>query len=140
MKKVCFVNSFGQIETMHGNCLKEPAVQIIAEDDLFVRFGECDMLMDRSEREMKAMFSRKEKFFAIGRPFAVPARTVVCMSGMKPEMACYVIRRMAEYSASGFVKKFYKQMHESSNGYSLTDWLEQEMKRVPIDVTDAGKE
>ena len=48
------------------------------------------------------------------------------------EMACYVMRRMSEYTATGFVTKFC----EALTGPDPVGWLKAEMERLPIGIDE----
>lgn len=128
---ICHLNQSNQIETSDGVCLNHPAVQIIAEDDVFVRFGEYETLNDRVNRECNEAFSQRDAILEMGIPFIMPVQTVISLENFESATACYVIRRMVEYSASGFVSKFFQKIQEPD----VDAWLNAEMTRVPIDVT-----
>ena len=60
---------------------------------------------------------------------------VVELSSLPKEMACYIIRRMAEYTASGFVQQFCEHQDDPD----ALEWLSREMLRVPISTEKAWK-
>lgn len=48
------------------------------------------------------------------------------------EMACYVIRRMSEHTATGFIKKFCEALESSDP----VGWLKTEMERLPLGLSE----
>lgn len=117
---ICKVNEYGQIETIGGVWLEKPAIQIAANEDMFIRVGDYDTLLKQftieTERLQKA--GMRDMF----------QQAVISLENLSAETACYVIRRMTEYTASGFIKAFYQHLLQED----IMDWLQAEIKRVPI--------
>lgn len=118
---VCYVNADNLVETQYGVVLREPSIHIIAEDDIFVRFGEYSVLQNKAEIESSYLFKSGLR---------VPVQIIMSLSGLQPDFACYVIRRMVEYSSTGFVRDFY----ERGKDRDCLEWLKNERLRIPINV------
>ena len=96
---------YGSLYNARDKIVEEPSILLDPEVDAFLGWGERLDLM------------------------------VVELSSLPKEMACYIIRRMAEYTASGFVQQFCEHQDDPD----ALEWLSREMQRVPISTEKAWK-
>lgn len=114
--RIAYVNQFGDLCYMDGLPIEYPAVVIIPEDDMILKYGNAKELVPYLEKAAAA-FDGALLFEFNKAQFS------------KEEIA-YVMSRMMEFTATGFVKAFAEHV-------ALPDcheWLSAEMKRIPINV------
>lgn len=117
-----YVNQNNELKTTYsGVILKDPAVQVIAEEGIFVRFGEFEALVHQAELDVSSMLKSNMK---------VPVQTVISLSRLPVDLACYVIRRMIEHPGDGFIKSMY----EKQDSGDFLDWIINERQKYPINV------
>ena len=109
-----------------GVPLKHPAVLVDRDNDILHKIGEYDHLLLEEARFAKGM-----KILGDGY-----STFLISLANLSKEEACYVIRRMQEYTASGFVRKFAEKVFDAD----VKDWLMSEMERIPLAVTKEEQE
>ena len=107
----------GSIYNAAGEIIDKPAVLIDAESDCFHGWGE-------NADVAKKLDNIAKQSHGLLKP------TMIDLSGLTKEMACYIILRMINYTASGFIKNFAKQAENPD----AIQWLKNEMERVPIEI------
>ena len=109
-----------------GVGIQNPAI-LISRDDVFHKYGESKDV----ERDFQG---RTEAYSRVGLGDESDKLMFISFDtflGIPIESVTYIIRRMMEYTATGFVSNFIKHIDEPD----FLTWLESEMERVPIDVT-----
>lgn len=135
MTKLCFINDKNVIETAHGVYLKRPTIYFNYKYDILYKIGEFEKIDDLVKKEqeeydyiknelLKGSFdeSSKEK----------DETTVIELTNLPVEMACYVICRAYMYKLSGFLVKFYNEI--TNNPENIQNWIQNEMNHVKIDL------
>lgn len=102
----------GSLYNARDEIIEEPSILLDPKMDVFLGWGESAAIQAKQVRCNQAGLNL----------------TAVELSAIPKEAACYIIRRMAEYTASGFVQQFC----EHQGGPDALDWLASEMQRVPI--------
>ena len=99
-----------------GEEIKRPTVLIDPECDCFHGWGEYEHIEKRLSEISKAGFDMK----------------MVELTQLPKPVTAYIILRMINYTASGFIRKFY----EKSEDPNAMTWLTSEIARVPITIPD----
>ena len=109
----------GSIYDAAGRIVENPAVLVDPEADCFHGWGENAAM----SKKLDDVAKKSDGLFRL---------TMVDLSKLPKDMACYVIVRMIEYTASGFIKNFVGQAENPT----AMDWLRAEMDRVPVSVPE----
>jgi len=107
--------------------IEEPAVIIDPQCDIIHKWGNAGALEPVLVRYQEGM-DKVNDLFPDEKP---EIGYLISLSSLPVEKQAYVICRMVEYTASGFVAKFYDKINQPTAGI----WLEAEIQRIPIDVT-----
>lgn len=110
---------YGSLYNARDKIVEEPSILLDPEVDAFLGWG-----------ERAAMQAEQVRCNQAGLDLMV-----VELSSLPKEMVCYIIRRMAEYTASGFVQQFCEHQDDPD----ALEWLSREMQRVPISTEKAWK-
>lgn len=114
MPVACYVN-IGELRNGHTDeIIHNPAVLVDAESDIIYKYGEAQHIQSLCEKYNQAGFTV----------------ALFALDDLSVGMQCYVIRRMLEYTASGFVQKFVAM----SSTPDALQWLQSEIERIPIDI------
>lgn len=105
--------------------IQNPAI-LISRDDVFHKYGESKDV----ERELQELIEAYSKIGLHDESNKLIFISFDTFLGIPMESVAYIIRRMMEYTATGFVSDFIKHIDKPD----FLTWLESEMKRVPIDV------
>ena len=104
--------------------IEHPAVLVSRTTDMIHAWGDFDVVNKRFKTYTEAY--GKTGLAVIGDDL-----TLIDLSELvSKDMACYVIRRMSEYTASGFVTRFC----DALVGADPIGWLKAEMERIPLDI------
>ncbi len=114
--RIIFINQFGDICLKGGTPIAHPAIVVIPEDDMLLKYGNADKLMQYLEKIATAIDDAV--LFEFDK-----------LQFSKEEIA-YVMSRMMEFTATGFVKEFA----EHAMLPDCHEWLSAEMERIPINV------
>lgn len=114
---VCYLDKFGTIISMHGKIIKSPTVLIDVEEDTLIKWGDYE-----------SVYPVFEKYASVMKGISTPA--LIELSDLLPQDQCYIIRRMVEYTVSGFVRNLGERV--GANTKDILDWLHAEMQRNPI--------
>ena len=109
----------GSIYDASGRIIENPAVLVDPEGDCFHGWGENTAI----SRKLDDVARKSGGLFRL---------TMVDLSKLPKDMACYVILRMIQFTASGFIKNFVGQAENPA----AMDWLRNEMQRVPVSIPD----
>jgi len=122
-----FYVQYGELFNGYSNVpMKNPAVLIDREDDILLKVGEYDKLVG-----LEAHFAMGARI--MGKDDSI---MTISLASLSKEEACYVIRRMQEFTASGFVKKFGEKIFDAD----VKEWLSSEMGRIPLATTNKEQE
>jgi len=97
----------------------KPAVLIDGPDDRLIKYGDYDRLQLQLEKKAKTyelIGDNPEQLRLVG------------LSALTVDEQLYIITRMLNFTATGFVKAFYEHLYNPN----IIDWLHEEMARVPI--------
>ena len=108
----------GSIYNARDQIVDNPSILIDGENDVFLGWGNAEAMY----KKMKASSSL---FTALTVESPL---TVVELSPLPKDVACYILRRMMEYPASGFISQFLEHRDDPN----ALEWLASEMQRVPI--------
>lgn len=123
---VCYMDGGSIINSYTGGIIEDPAILVSASDDILHGWGSMENVEAKftkfahgysqagMEQELNDLMLIELSQYRIGR-----------------EMACYVMRRAAEFMATGFIRDLCGRL---KSGDDPIRWLEQEMERVPIDL------
>lgn len=125
---ICYMLGDEIVNGITGAYVKRPAVLVSKSGDIIHAWGEFE--------DVEARFNK----FAYGYSEAnltdeLNDLLLVELSvdkGVTKELACYVMRRAAEYTASGFVKAFCREIV----GGNPAGWLKAEMEKFPLDLDE----
>lgn len=120
MNKTAYIFDSSVYLSASGAIVEDLALLIDAESDVLLSYGKPELVNARFNQIVT------KPVFGSGTFCVVTFKADV----FTPEQRCYVIRRAAEYSASGFCKELAVR---AENG-SLPGWLASEMVRVPIEL------
>ena len=109
----------GVLTDVHGDPIERPSVFISGEEDLIYRWGSYDILS-----EMMSQYAEEFKKYSYVMSFEVYELT-----GLPVEIQWYVINRMMNFTATGFIHDFATNVCE----YDDMEWLKSEMKNVPLE-------
>ena len=107
----------GSIYNAAGEIIEQPAVLVDVGSDCFHGWGENRAI----SKKLNTIAAKSNGMLQL---------TMIDLSKLPKEMACYVILRMMNYTASGFIKTFASQA-ENPNAIQ---WLQSEMNRVRITI------
>lgn len=110
----------GSLYTLTGRIIETPSVLVDAGMDMILTWGEPEDIRTEFNRITSAVPGFSERL------------EVIELSGLDKKQACYVIRRMMEFTASGFVRALCAKSRDPD----VMAWLEAEMTRVPIETPD----
>ena len=112
------LSNCGSIYNARDQIVDNPSILIDGENDVFLGWGNAEAMY----KKMKASSSL---FTALKVESPL---TVVELSPLPKDVACYILRRMMEYPASGFISQFLEHRDDPN----ALEWLASEMQRVPI--------
>lgn len=117
----------GTIYTYDGCGIENPAI-LITKSDTFCKYGDA--------RFVKQEFDHRcEVYGKIGFQEEIDDLVYIEFDkycALNTKDITYIILRMMEYTASGFVSKFCKYCQESPE--ALVDWIRSEEIRLPINI------
>lgn len=123
MKKLCFLHD-NKIKTINNMYLNRPSIYFDYKNDTLLKIGEY-------EKACKIMDDDKYLYALVGEEENL---TIIELTNLPVEMACYIICRAQMYSASGFLPKLYEIFKEKPN--EIQNWIQSEMNRVPINLNE----
>jgi hypothetical protein len=117
----------GSLYSANGCIIEEPAI-LVTKDDIFCKYGSYENILKEFTR-------RQEAYISAG--FPEEAENLVMFSfskytGIPTEKITYIIRRMLQYTATGFITKFFEELGKQE---TFMSWLDSEMERIPIDIS-----
>lgn len=110
----------GSLYTPTGRIVETPSVLVDPGMDMILTWGEPECVQREFDRIDSAA------------PGLAKNLKIIELSKLTKPQACYVIRRMMEFTASGFVTGLCRKLSEPD----ALSWLEAEMSRVPIETPD----
>lgn len=126
MKHTCYMECGSIINAATGSIIERPAILMDMSCGCIYGWGNME--------NVEAKFNKYvDAFSKSGNTEMENDMVLIELSEYKinREMACYVLRRVTEFTATDFSKNLYKEITEGTNPIA---WLESEMKRVHIDV------
>lgn len=125
MEHTCYMEGGSIIAA--GRIVEEPAVFVSRMDDTIFAWGNLDIVLLKFRTAAAAYANAGMQDMVEG---------LMCIELSKYKMsredACYVIRRMTEFTATGFIKEFCEKLESGD----IVAWLEAEKKRIPIDINE----
>lgn len=125
---VCYMEGGSIINAFTGGIIERPAILIGREDDIIHGWGDFE--------NVEARFSKFAYAYSqAGMTEELNNLMLIELSEYKltREMACYVIRRAAEFTATGFIRNLAWELMEGSDPVA---WLRTEMERIPIGLEE----
>lgn len=110
----------GSLYSPTGRIVETPSVLVDPGMDMILTWGEPEYVQREFDRIDSAA------------PNLAKNLEIIELSGLTKPQACYVIRRMMEFTASGFVTELCRKLSEPD----ALSWLKAEMSRVPIETPD----
>lgn len=125
---VCYMDNGSIISTITNNIIERPAILVSKEADTLHGWGNFEHVQARFERYAAA-------YSAAGDRESLEDLMLIELSEFKieREMACYVLLRAAEFTATGFIRNLCRELIHGSDPLS---WLKSEMERISIDLTE----
>lgn len=117
--KQCYIENGNLIDGVSKKVIERPAVLIDVKDDTILKYGEYESVAEK-------MSDMTRMYMALGCESDLKLHE---LSELPVNQQCYIIMRMLNYTQSGFVRAF----GEKAVSPDAEQWLENEMKRVPID-------
>ena len=123
---VCYMDCGSIINSATGGIIEQPAILVSKADDIVYGWGNMDKVEAKFE---KYTMTRLQA----GYKEEMEDLMLIEFSEYKitREMACYVLRRAIEFTATGFITNL---CHEITEGSDPIAWLRAEMERIPINV------
>lgn len=129
-KHTVYMEGGSIINAFTGCAIERPTVLVSKNGDIIHAWGNFESV-DAKFRKYVAAYSQT------GLAKELDGLMLVELSefGITSEMACYVIRRMSEYTATDFAARFC----EAVLGPDPIGWLKEEKKKFPIDLTERNR-
>lgn len=126
-KHTVYMEGGSIINAFSGSIIERPAVLVSRSEDIIHGWGDFDAVSARFERYVSA-------YTKAGLMEELKDMVLVELSQYKVtrEMACYVLRRMSEHTATGFVTAFCSAIE----GPDPAGWLKGEMEKLPLNVEE----
>lgn len=115
----CYVQNNILYNANSDNSIENPSVLIYSPEDMIMKWGDYNKLRPYLDRYVKS-------YSLVGEDNPTKVQ-LINLSALSADEQCYIINRMVNYTATGFVKAFAEHMLESN----ALDWLHAEMKRFP---------
>lgn len=125
---VCYMEGGSIINAFSGGIIERPAILVSKDEDIIHGWGNFE--------DVKAKFEKYACAYSkAGMTDDLNNLILIELSEYKisREMACYVIRRAAEFTATDFVRNLAGRL---ADGSDLVAWLKSEMERIPIDLDE----
>lgn len=122
----CYMK-YGSIYSSYSGCIIErPAILVSGSYDILHAWGNFENVEDVFNEYV-------DKYTKAGFTDEVKDLTLIELSNyeISREMACYVLRRATEFTASNFIRNLCDKL---TDGSDVVAWLKTEMERVPIDI------
>lgn len=127
MNHVCYIEGGSIINALTGQIIEDPAILVSKNADVLHAWG--------NEDNVNAKFVKfASAYEKAGFTDDLNDLMYIQLSQFKisRETACYVIRRAAEFTATGFIRHLCEQI----NSGDPVEFLKQEMERIPIDLEE----
>lgn len=128
MTHVCYMKGGSIMNAFSGCIIERPAILVSKEEDIILGWGNLE--------DVEARFAKYACAYSkAGMTDDLNDLMLIELSEYKVtrEMACYVICRAAEFTATGFVRDLADRLTDSGDPVA---WLESEMERVPIGLDE----
>lgn len=128
MKHTCYMEYGSIINAVTGGIIERPAILIDKSDGCLHGWGNIE--------NVEAKFNKLvDRFSQSGNTAMANDMVLIELSEYKidREMACYVLRRATEFTATSFTKDLYREITKGTNPIK---WLKSEMERLPIDLNE----
>lgn len=121
----CYMGGGSIINAITGSIIERPAVLVSKEADTIHGWGDLENVKTRFDKFCRG-------YSMAGMTEELNDLMLIELSEYKisREKACYVLRRMTEFTATGFIREFCKRLMDKN----LAAWLDSEMARIPIDT------
>lgn len=125
---VCYMEGGSIINAFSGGIVERPAILVSKEADTIHGWGNFE--------DVEARFAKYACAYSkAGMTDDLNDLMLIELSEYKitREMACYVIRRAAEFTATGFIRNLACKLTDGSDPVA---WLKSEMERIPIGLDE----
>lgn len=122
---VCYMYS-GSIYNSEGCIIEEPAILVDRNTGVLHGWGNMDVVKAKFDR-FAAAYSDAD----MGNELESLMMIELSKYKVTREMACYIMRRAVEFTASGFIEALCRELAEGENPAA---WLKAEMERLPLDL------
>lgn len=124
---VCYIEGGSIMNTATGCFIENPAILVSKTEDIIHAWGNFDTVEAKFNKYTSA-------YNQAGLTDMANDLLLIELSqyhNVTREMACYIMRRAAEFTATGFVKNLCEQL---TSGSDPVAWLTAEMERIPLDL------
>lgn len=116
------------INAFTGNIIERPAVLVSKDSDVVHGWGDMEQVNARFQK-YAAAYAQAGCTEELNDLLLIELNEL----GISREMACYVIRRMSEHTATGFVTRFCEAVLTNPDPVG---WLKSEMERLPLGLNE----
>lgn len=127
MNHVCYMEGGSIVNALTGNIIENPAILVSKKADVLHAWGNEDKVSTKFTRFVTA-------YQNAGLLNDLNDLMFIQLNNFKitREMACYVIRRAAEFTATGFIRNLCKELEHGDP----EAFLRREMERIFIDLSE----
>lgn len=127
MNHVCYMENGSIINAFTGSIVESPAILVSKNEDTLHAWGNKDAVSAKFTRFATA-------YQNAGFLDDLNDLMFIQLSNFKitREMACYIIRRAAEFTATGFIRNLCGELEHGDP----EAFLRHEMERIPIDLNE----
>lgn len=124
----CYMDGGSIINGLTGNIIERPAILVSKSDDIIHGWGDMETVEPRFAKYAYG-------YSQAGMTEELNDLMLIELSEYKidREMACYVIRRATEFTATGFIRNLCQELTSGSDPIA---WLKAEMERMPINLSE----
>lgn len=122
----CYIENGSIINNLSNTIIEQPALLISKDSGCLHGWGESENVKARFAKFITA-------YTKAGMRDEINDLTLIELSQFKisREMACYILRRAVEFTATGFTTELCEQLTSGKNPLA---WLKNEMSRIPINI------
>ena len=124
----CYMEGGSIINAFTGCIIERPAILVSKESDMMYGWGNIEDVEKRFDKYVS-------RYAKAGMTDEANDLMLIELSEYKIDrnMACYVIRRTTEFTATGFIMNLCREL---LTGTDPITWLKAEMERVPINLNE----
>lgn len=123
----CYMEDGSIINGFTGGIIEEPALLVSKSEDILHAWGNKAVVEKKFEQRVLAytQLDYKEELENL---------MLIELSNYKidREMACYILRRATEFTATRFIEKLCRELQSGDP----VEWIRSEMNRISIDINE----